>query len=401
MMHSQTLTPIEELKARKEKLQKHLAGQNTGGALILQNADLFYFSGTTQQCYLYVPAEGDCVLMARKDPDRARAESALSQIVPISSPREIPGILEDHGLSIPETMGLELDVLPTNQYFSFQRLFKPAELVDVSMAIRTIRAVKSDYEIGLIRKAAAMSDRLAAAVPGLLRENITEVELAGLIEATARKWGHQGVTRMRLFGAELFYGHVMAGPTAAEPSYLSSPTGGAGLNPAIAQGASMRPIGRNEPILVDMVFALDGYHSDHTRIFCMGEPDESLAAAHNAMLDIQEAVKAAAVPGATAGELYDMAVAKARSSGMADNFMGVGENRIRFVGHGVGLEVDELPVLARGQQMPLEKNMVIALEPKVIFPGKGVVGVENTHVVTENGLEQLGTFREDIVVVDV
>ncbi len=400
-MHSQTLTPIEELTARKEKLQKHLVEQNTGGALILQNADLFYFSGTTQQCYLYIPAEGDCVLMARKDRNRARDESALSQVVPISSPREIPGILEDHGLSIPETMGLELDVLPANQYFSFQHLFKPAALADVSMAIRTIRAVKSDYETELIRKAAAMSDRLAAEVPGLLRENITEVELAGMIEATARKWGHQGVTRMRLFGAELFYGHVMAGPTAAEPSHLSSPTGGAGLNPAVAQGASMRPIGRNEPILVDMVFALDGYHSDHTRIFCMGEPDKSLSTAHNAMLDIQEAVKAAAVPGTTAGELYDMAVAKAQSSGLADHFMGVGENRIRFVGHGVGLEVDELPVLARGQQMALEKNMVIALEPKVIFPGKGVVGVENTHVVTENGLEQLGTFREDIVVVDV
>jgi Xaa-Pro dipeptidase len=394
---NQTRTPRSELQNRWGKLQKHMVEQDVDGALILQNADLFYFSGTVQQSNLYIPAEGEPILMIRKDVDRGKDESALPRVVPFTSPREIPGILEDHGLSAPGRMGMELDVIPANQYFSFSKLFEKTVITDISMPIRLTRSIKSDYEIDLIRKSAEMSDRLAAEVPSIIKEGMTEVELAGLIEATARKWGHQGITRMRLFGSELFYGHVMAGPAAARPSFLSSPTGGAGLNPSVGQGSSMRPILRNEPVLVDVVFALDGYLSDHARIFCIGDLPNDLLSAHDAMLEIQNTIKKAAVPGVSAGSLYDLAVSKAEAFGLGDHFMGVGPQRIRFIGHGVGVEVDEFPILAKGQKMTLEKGMTIALEPKAIFPGKGVVGVENTHVVMENGLEQLGTFNEKII----
>ncbi|MFP4159019.1 MAG: M24 family metallopeptidase [Desulfobacterales bacterium] len=392
-------TPLSELNARCEKLRRHLKQKDIGGALIVQNADLFYFSGTAQQANLYIPAEGEPLLMVRKDFERARAESALERVVSFSSPKQIPGIMRDHGISVPKKLGMELDVVPANLYFSFARLFEGTEITDASTAIRMIRAVKSEYEIGLIREAAGLSDKLAASVPGFLRQGIPEVELAGRIEAEARKMGHQGIVRMRLWGSELFYGHVMAGPSAAVPSYLSSPTGGAGVNPAIAQGAGMRPVGRNEPVLVDMVFAADGYNSDHARIYCIGKPPADLFAAHQVMLDIQEAVKKAAAPGTPAGDLYELALGMADEKGLADYFMGVGEQRIRFVGHGIGLELDEFPFLARGQKMPLEEGMIIALEPKVIIPGKGVVGIENTHVVTENGLEQLGEYNEGITII--
>lgn len=397
METSHRYTPLSELRTRCEKLRQHLYQNDIHGALIAQNADLFYFSGTAQQSNLYIPAEGEPLLMVRKDFERAREESALDRVVSFSSPKEIPGILHDHGISVPKRLGMELDVLPANLYFSFARLFEETEITDISTAIRMIRAVKSDYEIGLIRKAAGFSDRLAASVPGFLEQGIPEVELAGRIEAEARKMGHQGIVRMRLWGSELFYGHVMAGASAAVPSYLSSPTGGAGVNPAIAQGAGMKPVDRNEPVLVDMVFALDGYNSDHARIYCIGELPADLLAAHQVMLDIQEAVKKAAVPGTPAGDLYELALGMADEKGLADYFMGAGKKRIRFAGHGIGLELDEFPFLARGQKMPLEAGMIIALEPKAIIPGKGVVGIENTHVVTQNGLEQLSGYREDII----
>ena len=399
MEHSQTFTPLSELTARREKLQAHLKQEGIDGALILQNTDLFYYSGTIQLGQLYIPAEGEPLLMVRKDIGRARAESALSNIVQFSSPKKLPELLAKNDISMPETLGMELDVLPANQYFSFAKLFEKTRIVDVSGAIRMARAVKSDYEVGLIRRAAQLSDQVAATVPTILKEGITEIELAGRIEAEARKRGHQGIVRMRMFGGELFYGHVMAGATAAEPSYLSSPTGGAGVTPAVAQGSSLRPIGRNEPVLVDLVFALDGYLSDHTRIFAVGEVPEDLKAAHNAMREIQETVKKAAVPGVSAGEIYDLAVARAAEKGYGNYFMGVGDQRIRFIGHGVGLELDEFPFLAKGQKLKLEAGMIIALEPKCIIPGKGVVGIENTHVVTASGLEQLGSFEEDITIV--
>ncbi len=397
MQQSQTHTPFVELTARREKLQAHLQQEGIDGALIVQNTDLFYFSGTIQQGQLYIPAEGEPVLMVRKDIARARTESALPNIIQFSRSKELLDILTQYGISVPGTLGMELDVLPTNQYFSFSRLLENTRIVDISGTIRMARAVKSDYEVGLIRRAAGFSDKLAAAVPAILKEGMSEIELAGRIEAEARKMGHQGIVRMRMFGGELFYGHVMAGATAAAPSYLSSPTGGEGVTPAIAQGSSLRPISRNEPVLVDLVFATDGYISDHTRIFSIGGLPEDLKAAHHAMLEVQAAVKSAAVPGAAAGALYDLALETAEAHGLGDYLMGVGDQRIRFVGHGVGLELDEFPFLAKGQKLKLEAGMVIALEPKCIFPGKGVVGIENTHVVTENGLEQLGEFEEDIV----
>ena len=397
MYAEQKLTPRSELEARIDKLQASLRQQSIDGALIMQNADLFYFAGTIQQAHLYVPAQGEPLLMVRKSLERAQAESALEKVVPIGSPKQIPDLMRRYDIKPPQALGLELDVLPANLYFGFQTIFDTTTLRDVSPAVRLIRAIKSDYELAIIREAAQFSDQVAALVSTELKEGITEVELAGKMEAHARRLGHQGVIRMRLWGSELFYGHLMAGPSAAVPSYLSSPTGGSALSPAVAQGSSFRPIKKNEPVLFDYVFAHNGYLSDHARIFVVGRLPEDLERAHNTMLELQDAIKAKARPGTPSGDIYSLALAHASAAGYGEHFMGVGEQRIRFVGHGVGLELDEFPFLNQGQSLPLEQGMVIALEPKLIFPGRGVVGIENTHVVTADGLEQLTCFQEDVI----
>ena len=391
-------TPHDEIEARVEKVKGELARDGIDAALILQVSDLFYLSGTIQQSHLYIPVDGQPLLMVRKDFARAKSESPLDNIVAIRSPRQLPDLLNRHGIRLPRRLGLELDVLPANQYFGYQSIFADAEITDISPAIRTVRAVKSQYEIRLIAEAAKLSDQVAAGMHEFLVEGITEIELAGLVEARARKLGHQGIIRMRLWGSELFYGHLMAGPSAAVPSFLSSPTGGASISPAVAQGSSFRPVGRHEPVLLDYVFAHRGYLSDHTRIFSLGELPDELMAAHAAMLDIQSLVKTAGRPGVQAGALYQLAVDAAADKGYGDHFMGVGEQRIRFIGHGIGIELDEYPFLAQGQELALQEGMIIALEPKLIFPDVGVVGIENTHVVTAEGLQQFGTFDEQITV---
>jgi Xaa-Pro aminopeptidase len=236
-------------------------------------------------------------------------------------------------------------------------------------------------------------------VPDVLRAGITELELAGLVEAEARRLGHQGITRMRLWGSEMFYGHLLSGPSGAVPSYLSSPTGGTGASPAVAQGPGYKTIQRHEPVLVDYIFAYNGYLSDHARIYSLGTLPFELMEAHAAMLEVQQLIKEFARPGVTSGEIYDQALAKTAGLGYEPYFMGSGGERVRFVGHGIGLEVDEFPFLAGGQKLKLQPGMTIALEPKLILPGQGVVGIENTHVVTEDGLEQFGQFPDEIVVV--
>jgi Xaa-Pro dipeptidase len=395
----QNRTPKNEIKRRIEKLQKQLSDMDIDAALIIQNSDLFYFAGTTQQSHLYVPAEGEPILLARKNFSRAKSESAMERIFPMNTSRQIPSLLQEYGYPIPDTLGLECDVLPVNLYLSYQKLFHKSRITDVSPIIRKIRAVKSDYEIHLISLAARCADQVAACMPEFLCEGITEIELAGKIEAYARKLGHQGIIRMRLFGSELFYGHLMSGPSAAIPSYLSSPTGGPGSSPATAQGPGFRAIKKKEPVLLDYVFALSGYLADHTRIYSLGTLPHKMRNAHDAMLDVQSMIKDRARPGMPAGEIYQMARERVATLGYEENFMGTGTQRIRFVGHGLGIELDEYPFLASDQEILLEEGMVLALEPKLVFPGEGVVGIENTHIVTAKGLKQLTLFPDEIAVI--
>jgi Xaa-Pro dipeptidase len=389
--------PAEEIQARIAKFQAVMREKEVDGSLIVQKTDLFYFSGTAQQGWLYVPAEGQALLMIFKDVERAAVESPLA-VISLASPKKMPDILQESACPLPSVLGMELDVLPVNLYFQYAAVFKDARVEDISTEIRLIRAVKSAYEIELIRKAAALSDTVAEKVPEMLKEGMTEVALAGQIEGYARSLGHQGIVRMRLWGSELFYGHLMSGPTAAVPSYLASPTGGSGVSSLISQGAGFKQLARNEPILVDYVFALNGYISDHTRIFSLGPLPDELLRAHQAMLEIQDEVKALAVPGVLTGDLYETMVRLATEKGYEETFMGVGDRRIRFTGHGVGLELDEFPFIAKGQKLPLAKGMIIALEPKIILPGKGVVGIENTHLVTDKGLETLTRFADGIMI---
>ena len=390
--------PAGELANRIDKLQKSLAAREMDGALISQKTDLFYFGATSQQGWLYVPVSGKPILMIFKEFERARQESPLEEIVSIVGSKKIPAVLDKYGYPSPVVLGMELDVLPTNLYFQYCAIFKQSKLLDISFEIRLIRAVKSEFEIAKLRLSAKLSDKVAAMVPQLLEIGKPEITLAGELEGYARSLGHQGIVRMRMWGSELFYGHLLSGDGAAVPSYLASPTGGTGVSSVIGQGAGFRKIGPNEPVLVDYVFALDGYISDHARIFSIGRLPDELEAAHLAMLEIQREIKSQAKPGVLTGDLYESMISLAEKKGYAENFMGVGERRIRFTGHGVGLELDEFPFIAKGQQLALEAGMVIALEPKTIFPGKGVVGIENTHLVTENGLESLSSFPDEITV---
>jgi len=399
MFNSENSTPAAELEKRIKKFQIHLGKNNIDGALIIQSTDLFYFAGTIQQAHLYIPADGEPLLMVRKSYERALAESGLKRIISFTSQKQIPGLLLENGYNIPGVLGLETDVMPANFYFALRECFENSKLTDASHFIRLVRSIKSGYEIEIIKKAAFFSDMVAEKAKEHLEEGITEIEFAGKVEAEARKLGHQGIVRMRLWGSELFYGHIMAGPSAAIPSFLSSPTGGLGVGQAIAQGPGFMTIQKHQPVLVDYVFAWMGYLADHTRIFSIGDLPDELIKAHLAMLDIHAMIKKEAKPGVKSGDLYEMATEMAERFGYGEHFMGVGDQRIRFVGHGIGLELDEYPFIAKGQKMNLEEGMTIAVEPKLVFPGKGVVGIENTHVVGKDGLIQLTVADEQIVIV--
>ena len=389
------LTPAGELTRRITALQKLLQQKGVDGALIMDNADMFYFSGTAQRAQLFIPAEGRPLLMVKKSFTRARGESALEDIIPLTKVKDLSKMLNEYGYHNLTTLGLELDVLPAALYLLFQKLFEGAQIVDISGLIRSVRMVKSFYELEVLRDAAQLNYTLFSRAKDYLKEGITELELAGQLEMVYRLAGHSGTVKMRGFDQEVYYGHILSGTNAAIPSCMESPTGGPGVSVSFPQGAGYKKIARNEPGMIDYVGVIDGYLADQTRIFCIGQLPDKLVHAYETASLILEAVKQMAVPGAVCEDIYRQAVNMAAESGYGEHFMGYSEP-VPFIGHGVGIELNEWPVLAPGFKTPLEKGMIIAVEPKFIFP-EGTVGIENTFVVGEKGLETLTLFDENII----
>jgi len=382
-------TPREELGRRIASLQARMAQDDIAAALIVQNVDLYYFTGTVQQAQFLVPRDGDPVLFARKNPERVREESTVENIVPLSSPKDLPARCADFGYGHFERLGMELDVLPVNQYFRYLKTLRPKEIVDISPAIRAVRMVKSSYEIGLMEEVAVLADFMVQTAREALKAGVTEIEIAARVEAAARARGHQGLARMRGFNQEVYWGHLVAGPDAAVPTFVDFITGGRGLNLAFPSGSSTRPIKRHEPVVCDLCAVMYGYHVDQTRTMSVGPLPDRLKHAYDVSLVILHALERMIRPGLVSGEIFGEGERIAASQGLAHHFMGYGSGKASFVGHGVGLELDEIPVLTREAKVPLEPGMVLAVEPKFTFPGLGVVGVEDNFVVTESGCAKL------------
>ena len=393
------LVPAAETARRLDGLRGVLATRGLDAAVVVQNADLYYFSGTVQRSFLYVPLDGEATLFVRKLGARARLESPLAALVELDDPRDLAAqVTARHG-RLPARLGLELDVLPVLESRRLERLFPGAEIHDVGRDIVNLRAVKSAWEIERLRACAEITAGVYARIPGLLTEGLTEARFAGLVEAEARSLGHEGVIRMRGFNQEMFYGQLLTGAGGEAASFLDTPLAGTGLSASVAQGVSFRRIGRDEPVVFDFVAVRQGYITDFTRMFVLGRLPSALQHAYDASLRIQQEVAAAARPGVACRSLYDLALGGAARAGLADGFMGHGAGQVRFIGHGVGLELDELPVLS-DNDLELEEGMVFALEPKFVLPGLGAVGVENTWVVTAAGLECLTPAPEHIVTVE-
>lgn len=395
------LTPATELEYRCSRLQGYMAETGLDAVIIVQNADLFYFTGTTQSGCLYVPAQGQPIYMARKEFSRARMESGLKEIVPFGSMKDIPGILTHYGYPEPKRIGMELDVVPVSFFERYRKVYPNAEFSDATPLIRKVRMIKSHYEIHLMKDAADQVHKVYLRAKEIIREGMTDLDVAAELEYTARRDGHQGLVRMRGFNSELFYAQIFSGSDTAVPAYVDTPLGGLGLNPSFGQSAGLKRIERNEPVIIDFAGCVDGYLIDQTRVFSIGPLSDRLRKGYDDMLKVEALMKEIAVPGAVWGEVYDRCLELAVAMGYADSFMGAKGSQVSFIGHGLGIEIDEYPFIARGfRDMTLEAGMAFAFEPKVVFPGEGAIGIENTFYLSEDGLKQLTCSSEDLVVLE-
>jgi len=364
-------TPERELKNRLSRLKRGMRQEGMAACLMVEKMNRYYLSGTTQDGYLFVPLEGSPLLMTRREPERSRVESALKGITAISSIRELPSLINEHQGRLPETLGLELDVLPVREYFMFEHLFPGVCLRDVSPVIRNIRKIKSPFEINLMKTAGEIGAKVYQEGAKVLREGMTEIEFAGMLEAAAKRYGHEGVLRVRSLNFEAFTWHVLSGSSGGIVSLSDSPMGGLGLSPAFPLGASRRIMKAHEPILVDFGTCYQGYQADETRMFSIGPMGQKYIDAYKACREIHDAVLNQARPGADCESLFMNTLSLAQKLGYEDSYLGPPGLQTRFIGHGIGLELNEPPFLAKGHAYPLEEGMTFALEPKIVFPGEG------------------------------
>lgn len=389
-------TPGAEIDARLRRLRSGMTELGMDGILFYEKMDRFYFSGTTQDTMLFVPLEGKPLLMVRREEARARLESPLEDIVALRSVKEIPSLIKEHQGKLPGTLGLELDVLPARDYLWFKDLFQGIDFEDVSQLIRSLRMIKSPYEIDFVKQAGAIGGMVYEKGRAILQEGMTEIAFAGLLEAAAKALGHEGLLRVRSINYEAYTWHVLSGVTGGIVSQSDSPMGGLGLSPAFPVGASLKPMNAGEPILVDFGTCYQGYQADETRMYSIGKMPDKFLDAYRACREIHDLVLEEAKPGADCEEIYIKTVRLAERLGYKERYLGPPGLQTRFVGHGLGLALNEMPFLAKGHAYPLEEGMVFAVEPKMVFPGEGSVGIENTAVVTRGGNDVLTPASQEV-----
>lgn len=386
------MIPKTEIEARLAKLQKGLQSMEIDGAIFVYPIDIYYFSGSRQNSALWVPSSGLPTLFVRKSFIRAEKESRIEDVRPFPSGPELRAFFEKNV----RLVGMTFDVLPVQLFQYYEKTLKGITFTDISALNRELRSIKSFWELNQMKESSRRLCEMFSLIPSFLKTGMRECDLAAEIEFSLRSKWSDGNLRMRAFNQEIT-GLAVSGKNAASPGCFDGPVTGRGLSSASPFGPSDEVITRDCPVMIDYPGIFNGYIVDMTRIFVLGSLDAELKKAFDISLDIQNWLVDNIRPGCICEELYNGAVKIAESAGLGDRFMGFTGEQSKFVGHGVGLELDELPVLARRFRNQILAGHTIAIEPKFVFPERGVVGIENTYAVTAAGCEKLTDFPDNIV----
>lgn len=381
-----------ELKLRRDKIRVLMAQRAIDAALITCNVNLIYTYGRVVSGYLYLPLNAPARLFLKR-PNNIEGEHIHS----IRKPEQLPELLQECGLPIPAKLMLEGDELSFTEYNRLAACFPDTEVLPCGTAlIRQARSVKTAIEIEILRRSGIAHAKAYEQIPSVYQPGMTDRRLSIEVERLMRLEGCLGIFRVFGQSMEIFMGSLLAGDNAAAPSPYDFALGGEGLDPSLPGGANGTLLQPGQSLMVDMGGNFHGYMGDMSRVFSIGKLPEKAYAAHQTCLEIQEEVAAAAKPGTVCEDLYNLAIRIVTKAGFADYFMGVGQ-KAKFIGHGIGLEINEMPVLAPRMKQELEPGMVFALEPKIVLPGVGPLGIENSWAVTADGLEKLTLCAEEII----
>ncbi len=356
-------------------------------ALILDRVNQFYFTGTMQDGFLAVTREGEPVYWVRRSLERARDESPLKEIRPMDSYRRAASAYE----RVPEKIYLEKEIVPLAVEERLARAFRFRETAGMDRQLLKLRAVKSPRERSLIEESGKRHrELLEIRVPTLLEEGMSEMDFASRLFPEMISLGYHGISRFSMFQSEIVMGQIGFGENSSYPSSFNGPGGNRGQHAAAPLlGDPARKLCPGDMVFADIGFGFEGYHSDHTMTYLYrGSLTPEARLFHDYCVVLRDRLASRLRPGEIPSDIYldtMEEIAREAPAGFTDCFMGRRGSQVKFLGHGVGLHIDEYPVIAKGFDEPLEENMIIALEPKCAVNGVGTVGVEDTFAVTPEG----------------
>lgn len=391
--------PYAELESRLRRFRDNMDNLNPDWKIcaIFSKINQFYLTGTMQNGVLIIPRDAEAIFYVRKSYRRAMDESKFPNIVPIKSFREVA----EHMEVSRDVVYVEKESLPLAHFERFNKHLGFKETRSLDLAILKTRVLKSDFEVELIKTAGSIHfEAMEKKAPALLREGISEAEFGGNLIREMIKLGHQGITRLSTYNSELYLGNISFGDSGNYYNSFDGPAGLRGFSAAVPLlGSFDRKLQKNSVALVDTGCCYCGYYSDKTTIYSLGKIPDKAYDYHKKCVEIQNKTAELLKPGETPASVYKK-VLKTIDSDFDENFMGFGPNKVKFLGHGIGLVIDEYPAIANGFNEEIRENMVFAIEPKKGLEGFGMVGIENTFLVTDKGGVSLSGDKDEIIRVD-
>ena len=380
-----------ELELKWRRIQQAMRQEEADGCLLTMNMNLYYVSGQVFNGYFYLPAEGRPYWFVKR-----LTIPETNQVHVIRKPEQIPDFFRDLNLAMPRKLLLEEDELSYNECIRLQHVFRAEATGNASALIRHIRMIKTPWEIEQMRISARKHEAVYREIPACYRPGMRDVELQIEIEKRMRMHGSLGYFRAFGSNMDIFMGSLLAGENAGEPSPFDFALGGTGMHASGPLGANGTLLREGTTVMADMSGNYTAYQTDMTRVFSIGKLPDRAYRVHRVALEIQARMERTAKPGVPCAELYRDALAMAGQEGLEDCFMGT-RFQAKFVGHGVGLEINELPVLTTRSKDILQPGMTFAFEPKFVLAGIGAVGIENTFLVTDSGVEKMTLLDENII----
>ncbi|MDL2223880.1 Xaa-Pro peptidase family protein [Bacteroidales bacterium OttesenSCG-928-M06] len=382
----------EDLQLRWNKVQNLMKEINADACLVSTNVNIYYLTGKIIAGYVFLPSEGEPIEFIQRP-----AGLEGSRIVYIRKPEDIPAILEKKGYKTSfSTLLLEADQITYNEYIRLEKAFSAVKTGNATSVLRTARMTKTPWEIEQMRISAKHHAEAYLSIPSLFEAGMRDSEFQYEIERLMRKNGSLGIFRTFGHNMEIFMGSLLAGKNASTPSPYDFALGGGGLSPCLPIGANGDVIQKGQSVMVDMAGNFTAYLTDMTRVFSYGTLPDKAYLAHEVSVRMHNRLMETAKPGTACADIYNWSLEMAEEAGFAANFMGTVQ-QAKFTGHGVGLEINEPPVLMGRSKDPLQPGMTIAFEPKFVLPDTGAVGIENTYLITETGIEKLTVFEENII----